>query len=71
MTGGLAVEAIATPVYRQDFYNENGKIRGSWFDIAETTLSLAPFTEFLIELVADEFALLLTRTSGAFGMRLI
>ena len=55
MIGGLAVEAIATPVYRQDFYSENGKIRGSWFDIAETTLSLVPLTEFLIKLVADGF----------------
>ncbi|KAL5522184.1 CCH1 [Sanghuangporus sanghuang] len=54
--GGIIVEAIATPVNRQNFYNEHGKIRGSWFDIAETTFSLLLFTEFLIKLVADGFA---------------
>lgn len=55
VVGGIIVEAIATPVYRQNFYDEHGKIRGSWFDIAETTFSLLLFTEVLIKLVADGF----------------
>ena len=50
------VEAIATPVYRKNFYGEHGKIRGSWFDIAETTFGLVLFVGFLIKLIADGFS---------------
>ncbi|KDQ58077.1 hypothetical protein JAAARDRAFT_69375 [Jaapia argillacea MUCL 33604] len=51
--GGIVVEAIATPMYRRQFYLEHGLVRGSWFDIAETTLGLILFVEFMIKIVAD------------------
>lgn len=54
--GGIVVESIATPVYRRDFYAQNGLIRGSWFDICETTFGLMLFVEFLIKVVADGFS---------------
>lgn len=53
--GGIVVEAIATPLYRRNFYREHGFIRGSWFDIAETSFGLMLFVEFIIKLVADGF----------------
>lgn len=53
--GGIVVEAVATPLYRRNFYREHGFIRGSWFDIAETTFGLMLFVEFLIKIVADGF----------------
>ncbi|KAI5121745.1 hypothetical protein M0805_009034 [Coniferiporia weirii] len=56
VVGGIIVEAIATPVYRRNFYKEHGEIRDSWFDIAETTFGLMLFVEFLIKIVADGFA---------------
>ena len=54
--GGIVTEAIATPVYRRNFYAEHGQIRGSWFDIAETTFGLILFVEFIIKLIADGFS---------------
>ena len=53
--GGIVVEAIATPVYRKNFYAERGLFRGSWFDIAETTFGGVLFIEFIIKLIADGF----------------
>lgn len=52
---GIVVEWIATPLYRRDYYQLHGHIRGSWFDIAETSFGLALFMEFLIKIVADGF----------------
>ena len=50
---GIVVESIATPVYRQDYYSRMGLIRGSWFDLAEASLGLVLFLEFLIKIMAD------------------
>ena len=51
--GGIVTEGIATPVYRRNFYRENGFVRGSWFDIAEAAFASALLVEFLIKIVAD------------------
>ena len=53
--GGIVVEAIATPVYRRNFYGDHGYIRGAWFDIAEAALGITFFIEFVIKLIADGF----------------
>lgn len=53
--GGIVVEGIATPVYRRNFYLQHGYVRGSWFDIAETTFGLILFLEFLVKIIADGF----------------
>lgn len=52
---GIIVEWIATPIYRRNYYMENGLIRGSWFDIAETSFGLTLSIEFLIKIIADGF----------------
>jgi voltage-dependent calcium channel len=52
---GIVVEWIATPLYRRDYYQANGQIRGSWFDIAEASFGIALFLEFLIKIIADGF----------------
>lgn len=53
VVAGITVESIATPVYRRAYYARLGLIRGSWFDIAEASLGLVLFLEFLIKVVAD------------------
>ena len=53
VVAGIVVESIATPVYRRDYYARMGLIRGSWFDIAEASLGLVLFLEFLIKVMAD------------------
>ncbi|KXN82493.1 Calcium-channel protein cch1 [Leucoagaricus sp. SymC.cos] len=53
--GGIVVEGIATPIYRRNYYNEHGLIRGAWFDIAEAAFGLTLFVEFMIKVIADGF----------------
>lgn len=52
---GIVVEAIATPVYRRNFYNDHGVTRGSWFDIVEAVFGFILLFEFIIKLIADGF----------------
>lgn len=51
--GGIVVESFATPLYRHNFYLEHGRIRGSWFDIAEASFGLMLLVEFIIKIIAD------------------
>jgi hypothetical protein len=53
--GGIVVESVATPVYRRKYYAEHGRVRGSWFDIAESAFGLTLMVEFIIKVVADGF----------------
>ncbi|KAE9397917.1 hypothetical protein BT96DRAFT_1020456 [Gymnopus androsaceus JB14] len=53
--GGIVTEIIATPVYRRNYYNVHGRIRGAWFDISEASFSFVLVLEFLIKIVADGF----------------
>ena len=55
VVGGIIVEAKATPAYRREFYQQNGPVRGAWFDIAEAVLSFILLVEFLIKIIADGF----------------
>lgn len=55
VAGGIAVESIATPMYRRTFYAEQGLFRGAWFDVAEASFGLTLVVEFLIKVVADGF----------------
>lgn len=55
VVGGIVVEGIATPIYRRNFYKDNGFVRGSWFDVAEAAFGLTLLVEFLIKIVADGF----------------
>ena len=53
--GGIVIESIATPIYRRNYYLEHGLVRGSWFDIAESTFGLTLLMEFVIKVIADGF----------------
>ena len=53
--GGIVVESIATPVSRRKWYLKHGLVRGSWFDIAESTFGLTLLMEFVIKVIADGF----------------
>jgi voltage-dependent calcium channel len=55
VVGGIVVESVATPVYRRNYYAEHGRVRGSWFDIAESAFGLTLTVEFMIKIVADGF----------------
>lgn len=46
---------MAHPLYRREFYRENGFIRGAWFDIAESVFGFTLLVEFLVKVVADGF----------------
>lgn len=52
---GIVVESIATPLYRHNYYEHHGLIRGSWFDVAEAAFGLILFSEFVIKIIADGF----------------
>ncbi|THH14934.1 hypothetical protein EW146_g5467 [Bondarzewia mesenterica] len=56
VVGGIVTEAIATPIYRRNFYLQNGFVRGSWFDINEAVFGLLLVVEFIIKIIADGFA---------------
>ncbi|KAG2002361.1 high-affinity cell membrane calcium channel, variant 2 [Coprinopsis cinerea AmutBmut pab1-1] len=57
VVGGIVVESVATPLYRRNYYEEHGFVRGSWFDIAEAAFGFTLFIEFLIKVIADGFLL--------------
>ena len=54
--GAIVVESIATPLYRRHYYAQHGRVRGSWFDIAESAFGLTLLVEFVIKIIADGFA---------------
>lgn len=53
--GGIAVESVATPLYRRHYYATHGLVRGAWFDVAESVFGLVLFLEFMIKVIADGF----------------
>ncbi|KZO97216.1 hypothetical protein CALVIDRAFT_513490 [Calocera viscosa TUFC12733] len=53
--GGIAVAAVANPVYRREFRLEHGLFRGTWFDITEAAFVIALLGEFVIKVIADGF----------------
>jgi len=55
VVGAIVVESIATPLYRRDYFARFGRVRGSWFDIAESAFGLTLLVEFVIKIVADGF----------------
>lgn len=55
VVAGIVIETIATPIYRRDYYEQFGPIRGSWFDIAEAAFGFTLLLEFFIKIIADGF----------------
>lgn len=53
--GSVAIAAIATPVFRRDYFIDNGDIRLTWFNLTEVALGMFFVAEFLVKVVADGF----------------
>ncbi|SPO30169.1 related to CCH1 - Calcium channel (alpha subunit) [Ustilago trichophora] len=56
IVGSVVSAAIATPVYRRDYYAKYGLIRASWFSILELSLSSLFLAEFFVKTIADGLA---------------
>ncbi|KIY67001.1 hypothetical protein CYLTODRAFT_376891 [Cylindrobasidium torrendii FP15055 ss-10] len=52
---GLIVEIIASPLYRREYWANNGDVQWAWFDIAEIAFGFTLLLEFLIKICADGF----------------
>ncbi|KAF9022796.1 hypothetical protein BDZ89DRAFT_1070394 [Hymenopellis radicata] len=50
---GIVVEIIATPLFRRNYWIENGATRLAWFDIAEVAFGFTLLLEFIIKIIAD------------------
>ncbi|KAF8956505.1 hypothetical protein BDZ97DRAFT_1851213 [Flammula alnicola] len=53
--GSIFVAGIATPAYRQHYFEQFGLIRGAWFEVAEVAFGYVLFVEFVIKVIADGF----------------
>ena len=51
--GSIVTDAIATPLYRRNYYLQYGPVRGAWFHITEASFGLVLVVEFLIKIIAD------------------
>lgn len=51
----VAVAAVATPLYRKQYYTENGIHRDTWFNLTEVALGMVLVLEAGIKIVADGF----------------
>ncbi|KAF8452208.1 Ion transport protein-domain-containing protein [Boletus edulis BED1] len=51
--GSVATEAVATPLYRRNYYTQHGAVRDAWFHVTEATFGLILVVEFLIKIIAD------------------
>ena len=49
----IAIAAITTPAYRQEYYSENGLVRTSWFMITQLVIGGIFLTEVTIKVIAD------------------
>jgi hypothetical protein len=55
VVASIAIAAIASPVYRKNYYGRNGVTRGSWFDLVEVALGTIFVFEAGIKIIADGF----------------
>lgn len=53
--GSVVIAAIATPVYRKNYFLAHGTIRLTWFNLTEVSLGLIFVLEFLVKVIADGF----------------
>lgn len=54
VTASITIAAIATPLYRKDYYAVHGRTR-AWFDYSEGGVALVFLIEALIKIIADGF----------------
>lgn len=51
----VAVAAVATPLYRKQYYGDNGIHRDTWFNLTEVALGMVLVLEAGIKIIADGF----------------
>ena len=57
VVGSVTIAAVATPLYRQDYYRKMGDVRLSWFNLTEVSLGSIFILEFVVKIIADGFLL--------------
>jgi len=55
VVASVVVAAIATPLYRKEYYLENGVHRDTWFNLTEVALGMVLVVEAGIKIIADGF----------------
>jgi len=55
VVASVVVAAVATPLYRKDYYSENGVHRDTWFNLTEVALGMVLVVEAGIKIIADGF----------------
>ncbi|KAG9004060.1 calcium channel protein [Tulasnella sp. JGI-2019a] len=55
VVGGIIVATKTSPMYRRDYYQKNGLIHYTWFDIADIAFGGVLVLEFVIKITADGF----------------
>jgi hypothetical protein len=55
IVASIVVAAIATPLYRKNYYEVHGIIRTSWFDLTEVAIGMVFVIEAVMKIVADGF----------------
>jgi hypothetical protein len=55
VVASVVVAAIATPLYRKDYYAEHGVHRDTWFNLTEVALGMVLVLEAGIKIIADGF----------------
>ena len=57
VAASVAIAAVATPLYRQEYYKTMGDVRLSWFNLTEVSLGSVFILEFVVKIIADGFLL--------------
>ncbi|GEM06733.1 calcium channel subunit Cch1 [Rhodotorula toruloides] len=53
IVASIAVAAIATPLYRRNYYLQQGEVRVAWYSLVEVALGAVFLAEFFIRIIAD------------------
>ena len=51
----VVIAAIATPLYRKEYYTQFGEFRGAWFEIVEVSIGMVFVLEAVMKIIADGF----------------
>ncbi|GAA5967490.1 hypothetical protein JCM11641_000565 [Rhodosporidiobolus odoratus] len=55
IVASIAIAGVATPLYRRNYYIEQGSRRWTWYNLVEASLGATFLTEALVKWVADGF----------------
>lgn len=55
VVASVVIAAVATPLYRKDYYADNGVQRDTWFNLTEVGLGMVLVAEAMIKIIADGF----------------